>query len=72
MSRSSMSYATCAQVRATICSLLEDQTGSGALEYGMMLALVALGTTSVLGGAANLFYGMFQHMISSVSVVWPS
>ena len=52
--------------------LLQEQTGSSAMEYMLMLSLVALGTSSLLGSAGLFFQNFFQTAIATVVHVWPS
>jgi Flp pilus assembly pilin Flp len=53
-------------------SLLHDQSGNAALEYAMMLALLVLGTTTMLSGAANFFLGLLQGRVSAAAAAWPT
>ncbi len=52
--------------------LLHEQNGSSAMEYMLMLSLVALGTSSLLGSAGLFFQNFFQTAISTVVHAWPS
>ena len=55
-----------------IYNLIHQEAGSSSIEYGMVLAMVALGSAAILGGVTNLCASFVQYMVGTVSAAWPA
>ncbi|HEY0786208.1 MAG TPA: hypothetical protein VGD62_10085 [Acidobacteriaceae bacterium] len=51
--------------------LLHEESGNSALEYALVVALVALGATT-LGSVSSMVTGLVQYGVDKVTAMWPA
>lgn len=52
--------------------LFHDEAGGSGMEYMLVLAMVALGATTILGSAASFFSNLVQTLVNTASAAWPA